>query len=72
MSAPKTRVEYIGGRHPYQARYFDDTYRLWFDIGDSKATIDEAKANEREFHANRVGDAGPFDTERGKHELGGA
>lgn len=51
MNAPRTRVHYVGGSRPYQAVYFDGEARVWFDIGDAKATVEEAKANEREFLA---------------------
>lgn len=50
----RTRIHYVGGSKPYQAVYFDPKIRVWFDIGDPKATNEEARANEREFHAHRA------------------
>jgi hypothetical protein len=38
---PRTRVERDGNR--WQARYFDPTMRLWFDLGDPRDTEAEAR-----------------------------
>jgi hypothetical protein len=43
---PRTRVVPEGNR--WQARYFDPTMRLWFDLGDPRDTESEA----RELAAN--------------------